>query len=186
MRPGSAWKKKNPTLNNGAIYPDREVAKEMKLALGFTQCQTETVHTREQETLSLNLNIDNWETRLFKVVHVQGCSTTHALLSVVHDWLRSMEDGHETGAVFTKAFDSVPHRQLVSKLRAIGLNKYFVSWITNYLTNRSQSVILSGETFGPLPVTSGVPQGSFLLYVNDVNDVNLSGGSKIILYADDI
>ena len=61
------------------------------------------------------------------------------------------------------------------------------------LTNRSQSVVLSGEISGPLPVTSGVPQGSvlvffllFLLYVNDVNNVSLSGSSKLILYADDI
>ena len=29
-----------------------------------------------------------------------GRSTTHTLLSAVHDWLSSMEDGHEMGAVF--------------------------------------------------------------------------------------
>ena len=106
-----------------------------------------------------------------------------------------MEDGHEMGAVFfdlTKTFDSVPYRQLISKLRTIGLDDYLVSWITNYLINRSQSVVLHGETSDLLPVTSGVPQGSvlgpllFLLYVNDINDVALSEGSKLILYADDI
>ena len=94
-----------------------------------------------------------------------GRSTTHTLLSAVHDWLSSMEDGHEMGAVFfvlTEAFDSMSHCQLVSKLRAISLNEYLVSWITNYLTKRSQSVVLSGETSGPLPVTSGIPQGSVL------------------------
>ena len=60
-----------------------------------------------------------------------GRSTTHALLSAAHDWLSSMEDDHEMGAVFfdlTKAFDSVPHRKLISKLRAIGLDDYLVSW----------------------------------------------------------
>jgi hypothetical protein len=67
----------------------------------------------------------------------------------VHDWLSSMEAGHEMGAVFfdlTKAFDSVPHRQLICKLRAIGLDDYLISWISNYLTGRSQSVVLNGET----------------------------------------
>ena len=106
-----------------------------------------------------------------------------------------MEDGHEMGAVFfdlTKAFDSIPHRQLISKFRDIGLDNYLVSWITSYLTYRNQSVVLHGETSDLLPVTSGVPQGSvlgpllFLLYVNDVNDVALSEGTKLILYADDI
>ena len=55
-------------------------------------------------------------------------------------------------------------------------------------------MVLNSETSNQLPVSSGVPQGSilgpllFLLYVNDVNDVVLSEGSKLILhvYADDI
>ena len=64
--------------------------------------------------------------------------------------------------------------------------------ISNYLTNRSQSVVLNGETSDPLPVKSGVPRGSvlgpllFLLYINDINEVVLSEGSELILYVDDI
>ena len=53
-------------------------------------------------------------------------------------------------------------------------------------------MVLKSETSNQLPVSSGMPQGSilgpllFLLYVNDVNDVVLSEGSKLILYTDDI
>ena len=103
--------------------------------------------------------------------------------------------GHEIATVFfdlTKAFNSVPHRQLITKLEMTGLNEHFISWITDYLTNKHQTAVLNGETSTPLPVTSGVPQDSvlspllFLVYINDNNDLRLSTGAKLVLYADDI
>ena len=50
-----------------------------------------------------------------------------------------LEEGKEISAVFfdlTKAFDSVPDRQLIAKLEAISLNAYLINWIKNYLTHR--------------------------------------------------
>ena len=53
------------------------------------------------------------------------------------------------GAVFfdlQKAFDSVPHKLLIDKLRSISLAKSFIArWICSYLMNRKQYVVLNGE-----------------------------------------
>ena len=124
-----------------------------------------------------------------------GKSTVTALLSVTHDWFQALEAGQEVCSIFfdlRKAFDSVPHRPLVDKLANLGLDVHALSWITSYLTNRKQHVVVGGESSLDTPVLSGVPQGSvlgpllFLVYIDDVSDVLLSDGSTLNLYADDM
>ena len=61
-----------------------------------------------------------------------------------------------------KAFDTVNHKILLSKLRYYGLRDNSISWFTSYLQNRMQHVKLNGETSDPKPVICGVPQGSIL------------------------
>ena len=118
-----------------------------------------------------------------------------ALLSTVHHWFELLEDGKEVCAVFLdfkKAFDSVPHIPLLEKLQRIGLDAHLIMWIKNYLTLRMQSVAVDGATSNPMPVLSGVPQGSvlgpllFLICINDITTISLSTLSQCILYADDV
>jgi hypothetical protein len=62
---------------------------------------------------------------------------------------------------FAKAFDKVPRRRLIAKLKTKGLDSKVVNWIEEWLTGRTQRVI-GGEHSGESSVDSGVPQGSVL------------------------
>ena len=106
-----------------------------------------------------------------------------------------MDCGIETCAVFfdfKKAFDSVPHRKLISNLKSLQLNPAIIKWICNYLSGRYQRVVVEGAISQSIQVVSGVPQGSvlgpllFLLYIDSLSYLPLSHGTKMVLYADDV
>ena len=87
-----------------------------------------------------------------------------------------------------KAFNTVPHRRLLGKVKAHGVEGKILRWIEAFLVGRQQRVTIGVTRSGWTPVPSGVPQGSvlapllFALYVNDLPGV-LSCGIKI--FADD-
>ena len=90
---------------------------------------------------------------------------------------------------FCKAFDSVPHKELLFKLHTLGITGNMWKWIKEYLTGRKQCVSINNNLSGYLPVTSGAPQGSilrplfFIAYVNDIS--HCISFSKLFLFADD-
>ncbi len=57
-----------------------------------------------------------------------------------------------------KAFDRVWHDGLVAKLRAYGLGGKMLKWISDFLHDRTQRVVVEGVESFERPVTSGVPQ----------------------------
>ena len=89
---------------------------------------------------------------------------------------------------FAKAFDKVPHRRLLYKLGYYGIRGSTHKWLSSWLSERSQKVVLDGQASDPVPVLSGVPQGSvlgpvlFLIFINDLPD-NIR--SSVRLFADD-
>ena len=90
---------------------------------------------------------------------------------------------------FRKAFDSVPHKELLHKLRSIGIKGSVWKWFECYLSSRVQCVAVNDSMSDVLPVLSGVPQGSildplpFIIYVNDLPSI--VSYSKTFIFADD-
>ena len=124
---------------------------------------------------------------------ISGRSSTSQLLSTLHKIGKDLDKGLQTDVVFmdiSKAFDTVHHSKLLQKLRDFGLSGFLLLWFENYLSGRCQRVTVRGATSTPLPITSGVPQGSLLapflfsVYINDLPD-NISISTGVGLYADD-
>ena len=90
---------------------------------------------------------------------------------------------------FAKAFDKVDHKIVLAKAFNFGIRGKLLSWIKEFLSNRTQSVIVNGTLSSPRPVISGVPQGSvigpliFLILISDIDENTLH--SKIASFADD-
>ena len=90
---------------------------------------------------------------------------------------------------FAKAFDKADHDLLLKKLKCHGIEGKRFTWLSSFLSGRTQSVIVDGVRSHSTPVKSGVPQGTVLgpiLFLLFVNDIELSiEHSKIRYFADD-
>ena len=122
---------------------------------------------------------------------ISGRSTVTQLLSFLDTCIQSIINGKEVDVIyldFMKAFDTVPHKRLVNKLKAYGVSGEILDWITEYLKDRTQVVVLNGEKSNIGIVISGIPQGTvlgpllFVIYINDLLDSIESNG---FLFADD-
>ena len=92
-------------------------------------------------------------------------STEHAIINLKEYILQNLEKGESTAILFLdlqKAFDTVDHSILLSKLEHYGIRGRALNLIKAYLSNRVQCTVLDNELSDMEHVLFGVPQGSVL------------------------
>ena len=121
----------------------------------------------------------------------KGLGTCDALSCVSHTLQSALESGQEARIVqidFSAAFDRVNHLGILYKLCSVGIGGSVLSILTQFLSNRSQHVLVDGCQSKLVNVVSGEPQGSvlgpllFLLYTSELFSIL---ENKLIGYADD-
>ena len=122
----------------------------------------------------------------------KSCLTN--LLEYLETLTKLVDEGHSIDIIycdFAKAFDKVPHQRLLQVLRSHGIDGKVLNWISAWLSNRSQRVILNGSASEWSDVLSGVPQGSvlgptlFIIFINNLDEAMDIATGIISKFADD-
>ena len=99
------------------------------------------------------------------------------LINTIQDLAAGMDKSTQIDAIlhdFLKAFGKVPHQRLRRKLHHYGVRASTLRWIQSFLGDRTQRVVVDGESSTTAAVTSWVPKGTvlgpllFLVYINDL------------------
>ena len=157
------------------------------ISLGCQACKT-------MESIINDALLNHFEGKFSKHQHgfLKNRSTVTQLLETLNDWTQALDNNYFIDVQYidwAKAFNTISHPILIAKLRRYGVAGQLLDWISAFLKNRKQRVLIDGTLSSEGNVTSSVPQGSvlastlFLIFINDLESVFKH--SKIKLFADD-
>ncbi len=111
----------------------------------------------------------------------KGHSCESQMINTVEELSKALNQKQQTDFLvldFSKVFDTVVHQRLLHKLNYYGVRGSTLQWINRWLTARTQSVMVDGDTSDEGHMASGVSQGTvlcpllFLLYINDLGKLH--------------
>ncbi len=123
----------------------------------------------------------------------ENSSTTLALTEIVDNILKYLENGKYVAGIYldlSKAFDTVDHNILLSKLNHYGIRGLEFQWLDSYVSNRKQFTYVNHNQSKLNSINYGVSQCSvlgpllFLIYTNDIIN-STKEDVKTRLFADD-
>jgi hypothetical protein len=175
---------KYPTLYKQAlITPVPKITPPKNIETDFRQISVLPQLAKVLEKIQLQLNCADLTLKDNQHAFLKGRSTLSALIEISQQWFDETENTahgrkgiHAIFIDFSKAFDMVDHRILLSKLASMNLTKSFWLWIRDFLSMRSQQVKLLQMLSSSAPCPAGVPQGSvispmlFNVYIDDLED----------------
>ena len=118
-------------------------------------------------------------------------STSFQLIDIYYHICQAIDNNQFAFMVFcdvSKAFDRVSHKGLIFKLKQLGIDGSILKWVSNYLDNRQQRVVIKSCKSNFRNTNAGVPQRSVLaplLFLICINDIAESLLSITRLFADD-
>ena len=116
------------------------------------------------------------------------------LMVLVKQLIKSTDNGDCGIGVFSKAFDTIDHDNLLQKCEFHGIRGSALSWFQSYLKIRKQFVSYDSATSSMKKVKYGVSQGAilgppeFIIYINDlsnsyscINAILLAGRTNLFI-----